>query len=384
MSDTPSTVTLPTSVQVDGWSAESASYEPSTPEAMTAAISGTPAPETAETETPATDETSDDTAAASAETDDGQPRDEQGRFAGTKKRSATQRVAEEQAHIHAAVREKHETRRQLEAERAEIDRLRKEKETFAQAEQAAKDAPKKPTWAQFSEDGKTWDEYQDARDEWVRGEAKADAKRELETAQKTERERREADAARTRGEQEARAHAERIAKARESHPDFDEVLESLGELDEHGEPVTPQTPFLRDVVVKHEQGQEILYYFGKHPEHCAALASLPLTNSMMTAVRETESPTALLSWLATNPKDVRRIANLSPASALVALGRVTAQLDGAKTGSPPAASVTRAKPPIRPVGGSRGAAVATDPDDMPFGPDYVRKENERRAKARQL
>jgi hypothetical protein len=75
---------------------------------------------------------------------------------------------------------------------------------------------------------------------------------------------------------------------------------------------------------------------------------------------------------------------MPPASALVALVRsVYSQASGVSAGSPaPAPPVSKAAPPIRPVGGGRAAAPAANPEDMEFGPDYVAAMNTRDAQQR--
>lgn len=97
------------------------------------------------------------------------------------------------------------------------------------------------------------------------------------------------------------------------------------------------------------------------------------------------SPEDLAYALAKDPETARRVAALAdPVLVGVEMGTFIARVTAASTtgpANPP--PVTQAKPPIKPVGSSVTAAEQS-PDDLDFGPEYVRRQNEAdRKRARQ-
>ena len=148
--------------------------------------------------------------------------------------------------------------------------------------------------------------------------------------------------------------AQRIAEAQTRLPDFEQVIAEgaprVGEaLARRGLQDFP--PVMHEAVAESPQIADIRRYFGLHPEDAAQLAaetaSLPVTAAPM----------------------VRRYLE-----SLVTTAAAPAAPDSA-----PLARPSLAKPPINRVGGSASATPA-DPDDLDFGPEYIRLENERERK----
>lgn len=107
-------------------------------------------------------------------------------------------------------------------------------------------------------------------------------------------------------------------------------------------------PVIAEAVVDSERAPEILHFFGTHPEEAAQLAW-----------DAKDAPVTAAPWM-------RRFLEAT----------VTA---GAAQGTPdsaPAARPSSAKPPINRVGGT-ASATPIDPDDLEFGPEYLRVENQR-------
>jgi hypothetical protein len=367
---------LPTVAEVDGWVAESSSHDQPTKEQLEERIRGE-APSAGDEPKPVVepkaedDDLDDDDKAPEAKGDEAKPK---------KRETAAERKAVLRAEINALVREREETRRALEAERAPKKPVPEPvpaaaapvKDEKAPEAAAAVDS-EEPDWDAYEASGKTFKEYQHDHAAWLRkviaAEADARASRTASEVVSTARERELAIA------EVAREDARREA-AMAKYPDWEATIkENLEDV--------PLTPFVETVVRRHPAGMELLYTLAQHPVESKILATLQMTRPIMDAVKEATDPAPLLLYFAHHPKEHARIAHLDPPRQLMALGRLSATLSqpDAKNGSsgvtPP---VTQAKPPIRPVGGTRAAGSGTrDPDELDFGPEYVAAENAARA-----
>lgn len=276
-----------------------------------------------------------------------------------KKQTASERVAEIQSRIAAETKALHDTRREREAEQAELDRVKKERETIAKpAEGEAKAKPTTddeiPVWSKWEEEEKgSFDEFLAVRDTALLKKAKG----ELEQAQAIEQH--------DRQEREfAAAHAKRIEKIQGEHPDFlEKVRTNLADV--------PSSPFIDLVVQHHEAGPELLYHFANNPDDARIAATLIPSRPIADAIMRSDAPVELLAYFTQHQGEFERLSKLHPASALVALGELKAQLKSANTGSlATVPTVSNAKAPIRPVGGSQ-KPTSKAPDDLDFGPEYV-------------
>lgn len=164
--------------------------------------------------------------------------------------------------------------------------------------QSQQPAKVEPTLEQF----KTYEEYVDARAEWV-------AERKF---SQIEQERRAAEAEQAK----ASKHDTFLAKAKEfaaTAPDFDDVAFN---------PSLPITDAMADAIDLSERGPEILYYLGKNPGRAEEISRMP---------------------------DLH---------AALEIGRLEGKLS-----LPQPKTVTNAPPPIRPISGGHGAVVV-DQDKM--------------------
>ncbi len=173
----------------------------------------------------------------------------------------------------------------------------------ASSEKPAAEKPKgKPNPADFE----TTEAYLDARDEWVRNDTLRLAD---ERIQKSERERDQ------RTEQEILADdwGEKEATITEKHPDYEEVTATAFEALQSTK--GPAQAAVAHVVQYSEVGPELLYYLGQHPE------------------------------------EVRRIAQLHPTQAALALGRIEGRLvtetEGGDEKTPPPPRAPKPPTPIR-------------------------------------
>lgn len=133
------------------------------------------------------------------------------------------------------------------------------------------------------------------------------------------------------------AVAERVtqiwARGAAAYPDFKAAID--------GAAATPQfSPMHRLAVLKHPQAEAILYAMAKDPDLARRVAALD------------------------DPYDVGVLfATLTPPAAV------------ARPDSAPTVRPSSAKPPINRVGGAANA-TATPPEDLEFGPDYIRTMNQ--------
>lgn len=149
---------------------------------------------------------------------------------------------------------------------------------------------------------------------------------------------------------EARAHEarlktaqERIASFKEQHPDYDEVTQ----ID------LPPSQASADIFAYlqgSDVGPQLAYELGKDRELLSRMLSQPDKFSLAAALGKLE-------------------------------GRIESRSSAADRGSAPKLVISNAKPPIKPLGSSPVVADAT-PDDIPFGPEYIRLMNQRERQAK--
>ena len=387
--------------EVDGWEAESSSaVQPTSEELADRLREDAPSRQPAVAAPEAVDEDHDDAPVRRGVTDvadDDDPaaekpavgvemeRGEDGKFTKKRKLTASERKAVLQAEFNALTKQREDARRAFDTEEADRQRRRAtvkvETDTPATPAEAAKVDPAdgEPDWDNYEEAGKTFSQYQKDHSAWLRKvmTAEADARAERKAGEILSAERERMMAVADVARQEARLDAIKAKK-----PDFEERV--AANLDD-----VPQTPFMAAVVRNHAAGYELLDYLADHPAEAQILATFQWTRPMMDAVKASPDPTPLLSYWANHPQAQARVAHLEPVPALMALGRLAAELSGpgANTGSPrQTPPVTAAKPPIRPLGATRSATDASRDEDEPeFGPAYVKRELERqrqRASAR--
>ena len=93
-------------------------------------------------------------------------------------------------------------------------------------------------------------------------------------------------------------------------------------------------------------------------EDVLASSDVPMTVPMQQAIMESDVGAKLAYYLATNPEEATKIAEMNPIRAIAALGRLEERL-----ATPAAKRVSSAPAPINPVGGTR-ATASKDPGKM--------------------
>jgi len=239
--------------------------------------------------------------------------------------------------------------------REEAEQARREAAEWrakAEAKEAAKAAETQP--AQPVNDGfpsvdevgtkyPDWDSYERAKAKWH---ADQDEKR-WQARQDAIAEQREQERA-----------TQRIAEASQTVPNWTELVNAAdqsivaaGFRREDGQANWPKN-FLT-AVTGSDKCAEIVQFLGSHPEECTQWAK-------DCAVANPPAATV-----------VRRLLERQVSMSAAALP------DSARVGRP-----STAKPPVNRVGSS-ATATPLDPDDLPFGPEYIKAENDRERKARE-
>ncbi len=263
-------------------------------------------------------------------------RDEAGKFTGKK---AGKPRSDPQARVQQATAETARLRAEAQQAKEETQRLRAELDASrrpappAEASRSQSGAPlpgagfsfpKREAWMTAHPTAE-WDDYDDAKLE----------------ARDTWREMRQADQSRTQ------QHFSRIADARAKYPDWDTVVLARTDL--------RLSSALERAIQDSPQGGDIVYWLGSHPDQCAQLA----------AESQGDDPVVAARWMR---KYLETQVAASPAAA---------RPDSAVLARP-----SQAKPPVNRVGGS-AAITPADPEDLEFGPEYIRRENAREKKEKE-
>jgi hypothetical protein len=223
-----------------------------------------------------------------------QERDEQGRF------KSKEKSEDEEAELPKGVRK----RIQKEIDKAVA--ARKEAERYAQELRSKLDTgaePAKTTETTSNskpklDDFESYDAYVDALTDWkIEQREAARTKAEAESRAKSESETR------------AQAWTEKVEAARDKYEDFDDVISEI---------TTPITPAMQEAIMESSIGTDIAYHLAQHP------------------------------------KEIQRIAKLTPMQAAIEIGKLEAKLTAPVEKKKPA--VSKAPEPIKPVGAKASTA----------------------------
>jgi hypothetical protein len=206
--------------------------------------------------------------------------------------------------------------------RAQVEALKRQPEP-AKTEPASVDGLPRPLLNDFE----SWDDWSKADDAWIRGEIKRESARVAAETQK-------ASEAQFVQRQIAAKLDQVTTECAKKYPDFDAVVTAAMEA--------------------------------------GAIWSPLMTNVVLSSPR----PEDLAYALAKDPGTARRLAAIAdPFQAGVEMGQFIARVTAASTTGPAATQrTTAAHAPIKPVGSSVIAAEQS-PDDLDFGPEYVRRMN---------
>jgi hypothetical protein len=345
-----------------------------------------------ETVTQAPEATEEDDEDGTDRTAEQRARDEQGRFAKAQaaepakpKDRGERRVQTLRARIDAETRALTTARQQRESEERELARIRAEKQTLTgtkepapkSATEAKDNLGAAPDWDAFAAEGKTWKDYEQARDEYLLNKAEARALAKLEATRADEKAAAEKAKAAETETQARKAYEQKFVTARTKHQDFDQVLKAADDagLEMHD--------FIGLAVRHVPAGADLLYTLSR-PEYHDAVDALSdffdgtpaeKTFPLMDALEATEDPARLLLACVdpTTKADVEAALRLSRPAALVALGRIEERLTARANGSQPKAPVIVAAPPPSHRAGSHsaGASRASSADSESVD-DYVR------------
>lgn len=223
-----------------------------------------------------------------------------------------------QKRIDRAVREKYEAQA----------RAKMLEERLAALEQRV--APQPQTPAPSSDKAPTIDQF-DSFDDYVAAKAEYIASKKIEQALSEREQRQQQQYQQTQQEQLQADWNKRIVEATVEMPDFEDVIAASD---------VPMTPAMRDAIFESDVGPKLAYY------------------------------------LASNPDEAIKIANMSPIGAIRALGRIEERL-----ALSPVKKITSAPPPVASVAGT--ASVTKNPDKMTpeewlrWRNDQIKKRNAR-------
>lgn len=367
-------------VEMDGWNISSEDENTSTADITSVLTASDQTDTPVSDDTPAPDTLDDTHAERAAGAEDDAPKAEAkpetpADDPAKREPTAKERKGEAQARINAAVREQREAERRAAAKDEELAALRAELQAAKAGTPPAKPSPvaltdaqvaSMPSWQQYQDDGKEWDEYARDHAAWLRAanteavESKI-AEREQKIIERVRQEESERSfrQAREREYEEIRA---RHAAYVEQHPDVEEARKNLEDID--------QTPFLAAIVNFHPSGPAVYHHWATHPAECKALSQIDTLPALMAAIRVSDDPVPLLAHVANTPGEIARLAAMAPEAALLHLGKMQSRLDGAKTGSPSVVPVTRAAAPIRPVVGGRSSGDRDDDGPVDESTDF--------------
>lgn len=269
-----------------------------------------------------------------------QARNDQGQFAkGQKKRdNPISRMKDATAKEAAAKEEARLAREEATRLRAELDAARRP--ASPQVEPARHADPPKPWQPKPFVDFDTWlEKHPDAAP------ASAYEQYSRELAQDVWDQNWQRTQAQQQEQSRHQAHRSRVETFRAAHPDYDAVINgSAGQL--------TTSAAMQEAILGSDRSADLVYWLATHPDQCTQLAG--------------ES------------------AHADPAQAALWMRRyLESQLTTGAANQPETASVVRpsaARPPVSRVGGT-ATLPPVDPDDLPFGPDYIKAENAREREA---
>lgn len=196
-------------------------------------------------------------------------------------------------------------KKKLNKAEAEIASLR---EKLAKFESTS--APEKPLDKPKPEDYQTFQEYEDAKDRYMLETATSKA---VETLEKKTSETKSKEDLKAK----VQAYEDKMDKAREIYPDYDEVTESYD---------GPMTVQMQTAMLDSDVGAEIAYYLAKNPDEAEAMAGMTIMGMAK------------------------------------AMGKLEARLESEKSGKA-AVKTTKAPPPITPV---RASSKVQDPHERGY------------------
>jgi hypothetical protein len=300
-----------------------------------------------------------------------------------KRQTITERTNVLKAELAQTLRERAQAREELADLQRQRDALRGEvgRQPAPPRQEPARSAPPpastlgpKPEWDKFEADGKSWKEYEDAKDAWLEAKAEEKATARIKSEIASIEDRRLSDAQRAREAEIAQRYAAKMDAVHAKYPDFAaQVDANLAGVQTSG--------FMKAILVHHAQGGEVLYHWARHPHQAEIIATFRPTRPIMDAVATAEDPIPLLSHFAEHRAEFEALTQMPPARQLLELGRLQQRLEGAsRTSDPPSrSSVKSPAPPFRAMGGTAAAvsdSSETTGDDFA---DWVRAENRRQA-----
>ena len=238
-----------------------------------------------------------------------------------KKRSLSARKQTYQNQINELAKQRGDLHRAYESERREYDALRAARTQAAPAPPQARPAPVDPDAPQ-EEQFETYGDY-------VKAAARYESRRAVMEAHHHARQSHETQQRQAWESSRNTAHEERLTAHRATNPEFDVLV--------NREDINLSTPMV-DVIKASDHGPGLMVHMAHHPD------------------------------------DAQRIAALHPVLAFGEMKALEARLDVAHGSTPPSKPMSKAKPPIKPVGTTLSGSV-DDPSELEFGREYIARMN---------
>jgi hypothetical protein len=120
-----------------------------------------------------------------------------------------------------------------------------------------------------------------------------------------------------------------------------------------------------------------------YPDKLATVNDVIFPNEVLQSLADDDLGPAVAYHLASHPEEARRIAALRPLEGVKAIGKLLSRFETAPSGSVNEAPRTsKAQPLIKPVSAAPIAPESASPDDLPFGPEYIRRMNQQERQRR--
>jgi hypothetical protein len=130
---------------------------------------------------------------------------------------------------------------------------------------------------------------------------------------------------------------------------------------------------------KHDERMIVAIAADPTLEEAAKDPTLPISLVMSLSIKESDHGPALVRYLADHRQEADRIARLHPVLAAREMGRIEGQIMAAKA-TPSVqpekpVAVSQAPEPVKPVGGTKGAAPVEDDDDKLSVQEFIERRN---------
>jgi hypothetical protein len=153
--------------------------------------------------------------------------------------------------------------------------------------------------------------------------------------------------------------------------------EVKGELAQHALTQQQRAAAHREQALSRSYVERVERFKEAAPDYDAVAYSVPISDTVGRVLAESETGPQVAYWLGKNPAEAQRISGLPPAAQLVAIGRIEARLEAAK--SAPKPTVSKAPEPLTPLRGRATPSANSLSPTLPAETFFQNYEKQRRA-----